>query len=84
MNYYLPCPNPSITTGARRQCDGGGLYVRGNEGDKWIHIIYSKVTLAFNIVVDLSMAPISVQLFVNAILDNVIGPFPQMLKDGEK
>ncbi|KAH0670630.1 hypothetical protein KY285_024946 [Solanum tuberosum] len=49
INYYPPCPNPSITIGARRHCDVscitllfqddmGGLYVRGTKGDNWIHV----------------------------------------------
>ncbi|KAH0665046.1 hypothetical protein KY285_026252 [Solanum tuberosum] len=114
MNYYPPCPNPSITMGARRHCNGscitllfqddtGGLYVRGSKGDKWIHVNPIKSALAVNIgdflqimsndryksiehfvAVDSSRARISVPLFVNATLDSVIGPFPQMLKYGEK
>ncbi|KAH0665055.1 hypothetical protein KY285_026261 [Solanum tuberosum] len=36
------------------------------------------------VAVDSSRAQISVPLFVNASLDSVIGPFPQMLKDREK
>ncbi|KAK4717854.1 hypothetical protein R3W88_016192 [Solanum pinnatisectum] len=114
MNYYPPCPNPSITMGARRHCDGscitllfqdytGGLYVRGTKGDNWIHVNPIKGALAVNIgellqimsndryksiehcvAVDSSRARISIPLFVNASLDSVIGPFPQMLKDGEK
>ncbi|KAK6786168.1 hypothetical protein RDI58_014693 [Solanum bulbocastanum] len=114
MNYYPPCPNPNITIGARRPCDGsyitllfqddtGGLYVRGTKGYNWIHVIPIKGALAVNIgdllqiisndryksiehcvAVDSSRARISVPLFVNASLDSVIGPFPQMLKDVEK
>ncbi|KAK4717853.1 hypothetical protein R3W88_016191 [Solanum pinnatisectum] len=114
MNYYPPCPNPSITMGAHRHCDGscitllfqddtGGLYVRGTKGDNWIHVNPIKGALAVNIgdllqimsndryksiehcvAVDSSRARISITLFVNASLDSVIGPFPQMLKDGEK
>ncbi|WMV32431.1 hypothetical protein MTR67_025816 [Solanum verrucosum] len=114
MNYYPPCPNPSITMGARPHCDGscitllfqddtGGLYIRGTKGDNWIHVNPIKGALAVNIgdllqimsndryksiehcvAVDSSRARISAPLFVNASLDSVIGPFPQMLKDGEK
>ncbi|KAH0748127.1 hypothetical protein KY290_027359 [Solanum tuberosum] len=114
MNYYPPCPNPSITMGARRHCDGscitllfqddtGGQYVRGTKGDNWIHVNPIKGALAVNIgdllqimsndryksiehcvAVDSSRARISLLLFVKASLDSVIGPFPQMLKDGEK
>ncbi|KAH0665048.1 hypothetical protein KY285_026254 [Solanum tuberosum] len=36
------------------------------------------------VAVDSSRARISVPLFVNASLDIAIGPFPQILKDGEK
>ena len=36
------------------------------------------------VAVDSSRARISVPLFVNPSLDSVIGPFSQMLKDGEK
>ncbi|KAH0665045.1 hypothetical protein KY285_026251 [Solanum tuberosum] len=36
------------------------------------------------VAVDLSRARISVSLFVNARLDSVIGPFSQIMKDGEK
>uniref|UniRef100_M1CM81 2-oxoglutarate-dependent dioxygenase n=1 Tax=Solanum tuberosum TaxID=4113 RepID=M1CM81_SOLTU len=114
INYYPPCPNPSITIGCRRHCDvscitlllqddTGGLYVRGTKGDNWIHVNPIKGALAVNIgdslqimsndryksiehcvAVDSSRARISVPLFVNPSLDTVIGPFPQMLKDGEK
>ncbi|KAH0665050.1 hypothetical protein KY285_026256 [Solanum tuberosum] len=62
MNYYPPCPNPSITMGVRRHCDGscitllfqddtGGLYFRGNKGDNWIHVNPIKGALEVNIVV---------------------------------
>ncbi|WMV32433.1 hypothetical protein MTR67_025818 [Solanum verrucosum] len=60
MNYYPPCPNTSITMGARPHCDGscitllfqddtGGLYVRGTKGDNWIHVNPIKGALAVNI-----------------------------------
>ncbi|KAH0665049.1 hypothetical protein KY285_026255 [Solanum tuberosum] len=86
MNYYPLCPNPSITMGSRRHCDGscitlpfqddtGGLYIISNDRYK---------SIEHCIAVDSSRARISVPLFVNASLDSVIGPFPQMLKDGEK
>ncbi|KAH0750711.1 hypothetical protein KY290_029943 [Solanum tuberosum] len=114
MNYYPPCPNPSITMGAHRHCDGsyiillfqddtGGLYVQGTKGDNWIHVNPIKGALTANIgdllqimrndryksiehcvAVDSSKVRISVPLFVNAIFDGVIGPFTQMMKDGEK
>ncbi|KAH0748126.1 hypothetical protein KY290_027358 [Solanum tuberosum] len=114
INYYPPCPNPSITIGAHRHYDGscitllfqddtGGLYVRGTKGDNWIHVNPITGALAVNIahllqimsydrykriehcvVVDSSRAQISVSLFVNAILDSVIGPFSQIMKDREK
>ncbi|TMW82719.1 hypothetical protein EJD97_005150 [Solanum chilense] len=114
INYYPPCPDPSITIGARRHCDvscitllfqddTGGLYVRGTKGDNWIHVKPIKGALAVNIgdslqimsndryksvehcvAVDSSRTRISVPLFVNPCFDSVIGPFSQMLKDGEK
>ncbi|XP_004251240.2 bi-functional coumaroyl CoA and feruloyl CoA ortho-hydroxylase F6H2-2-1-like [Solanum lycopersicum] len=114
VNYYPPCPNPSVAIGFRRHCDmdcitlllqddTGGLYVRGTKGDNWIHVNPIKGALAVNIgdslqimsndryksiehcvAVDSSRARISVPLFVNPSFDSVIGPFPQMLKDGEK
>ncbi|KAK6786164.1 hypothetical protein RDI58_014689 [Solanum bulbocastanum] len=60
MNYYPPCPNPSITMGARRHCDGScitllfkddmeGLYILGTKGDNWIHVNSIKGALAVNI-----------------------------------
>ncbi|XP_015160454.1 feruloyl CoA ortho-hydroxylase 1-like [Solanum tuberosum] len=114
INYYPPCPNPSITIAARRHCDvscitllfqdeTGGLYFRGTKGDNWIDTNPIKGGLAVNISnllqiminnqyksieqcveVDSSRARIYVPLFVNASLHSVIGPFPEMLKDGEK
>ncbi|XP_006340355.1 feruloyl CoA ortho-hydroxylase 2-like [Solanum tuberosum] len=114
INYYPPCPNPSIAIGFRRHCDmscitlllqddTGGLYVQGTKGDNWIHVNPIKGALAVNIgnslqimsndryksiehcvAVDSSRARISVPLFVNPSPDSVIGPFPQILKDGEK
>ncbi|XP_006340352.1 feruloyl CoA ortho-hydroxylase 2-like [Solanum tuberosum] len=113
INYYPPCPNPSIAIGFRRHCDmdcitlllqndTGGLYVRGTK-DNWIHVNPIKGALAVNIgdslqimsndryksiehcvAVDSSRARISIPLFVNPSFDSVIGPFPQILKDGEK
>uniref|UniRef100_M1DKX9 Oxidoreductase n=1 Tax=Solanum tuberosum TaxID=4113 RepID=M1DKX9_SOLTU len=57
MSYYPPCPNPSITIGARQHCDGscitllfqddtGGLYVRGIKGGNWTHVNPIKGSLA--------------------------------------
>ncbi|KAG5615238.1 hypothetical protein H5410_015062, partial [Solanum commersonii] len=97
INYYPPCPNPSITIGARRHCDVscitlffqddmGGLYVRGTKGDNWIHIMINDryKSIEHCVAVDSSRPRISVLLFMNSSLDSVIGPFSQMLKDGEK
>ncbi|KAH0746093.1 hypothetical protein KY285_007750 [Solanum tuberosum] len=60
INYYPPCPNPSITIGARRHCDvscitllfqddTGGLYFRGTKGHNWIHVNPIEGALAVNI-----------------------------------
>ncbi|WMV55331.1 hypothetical protein MTR67_048716 [Solanum verrucosum] len=60
IKYYPPCPNPSITIGARRhydvscitllfQDDTRDLYARGAKGDNWIHINPIKGALAVNI-----------------------------------
>ncbi|KAK6776154.1 hypothetical protein RDI58_027155 [Solanum bulbocastanum] len=60
INYYPPCPNPSITIGAHRHCDVscitllfqddiGGLYVRGTKSNNWIHVNPIKGALAVNI-----------------------------------
>ncbi|WMV32429.1 hypothetical protein MTR67_025814 [Solanum verrucosum] len=60
INYYPPCPNPSITIGAHRHCNGSGitlifqddmgdLYVRGTKGDNWIHVNPIKGALVVNI-----------------------------------
>ncbi|KAH0712544.1 hypothetical protein KY289_008503 [Solanum tuberosum] len=60
INYYPPCPNPSITIGDRRHCnvscitllfqdDTRDLYARGAKGDNWIHINPIKGALAVNI-----------------------------------
>ncbi|KAK6776180.1 hypothetical protein RDI58_027181 [Solanum bulbocastanum] len=114
IKYYPPCPNPSITIGARRHYDvscitllfqdnTGGLYVQGTKGDNWIRVNPFKGAIAVNIgkslqimsndryksiehcvAVDSRRARISVPLFVNPSLNSVIGPFPQMLKGGEK
>ncbi|WMV56284.1 hypothetical protein MTR67_049669 [Solanum verrucosum] len=59
INYYPPCPNPSIAIGFRRHCDmgcitlllqddTGGLYIRGTKGN-WIHVNPIKGALAVNI-----------------------------------
>ncbi|KAH0748130.1 hypothetical protein KY290_027362 [Solanum tuberosum] len=114
MNYYPPCPNPSITIRDHQHCeescitmlfqdDTGGLYVRGTKGDNWIHVKPINGALAVYIgdllqvmtndryksidhceAVDSSRARIFVPRFVISSLDSVIGPFPQMLIDGEK
>ncbi|XP_009764116.1 feruloyl CoA ortho-hydroxylase F6H1-2-like [Nicotiana sylvestris] len=114
MNYYPPCPNPSLTIGCRRHCDvscitillqddTGGLFVRGTKDNNWIHVTPVKGALAVNIgdslqimsndryksvehcaAVDSSKARISIPFFVNPRLDTVIGPFPQVLENGEK
>ncbi|KAG5577167.1 hypothetical protein H5410_057301 [Solanum commersonii] len=79
-NYYPPCPNPSITIGDRRHCDinpiKGALAV--NIGDSLQIMINDRYkSIEYYVAVDSSRARISVPLFVNPILDSVIGPFPQ-------
>lgn len=61
LNYYPPCPpNPNLTIGCRRHCDistismllqddTGGLYVRGRNSDKWVHVEPVRGALAVNI-----------------------------------
>ncbi|XWS58759.1 hypothetical protein CRYUN_Cryun08bG0061600 [Craigia yunnanensis] len=60
LNYYPICPNPELTVGVGRQSDVstlmillqdqiGGLFVRKNQGDNWIHIPPIKGSLVINI-----------------------------------
>ncbi|XP_031110497.1 bi-functional coumaroyl CoA and feruloyl CoA ortho-hydroxylase F6H2-1-1-like [Ipomoea triloba] len=61
LNYYPPCPpNPNLTIGCCRHCDictitmllqddTGGLYVRGRDSDKWVHVAPVRGALAVNI-----------------------------------
>ncbi|XVE90469.1 hypothetical protein DITRI_Ditri20bG0080500 [Diplodiscus trichospermus] len=60
LNYYPVCPNPELTVGVGRHSDVstltillqdeiGGLFVRGNQGDNWIHIPPIKGSLVINI-----------------------------------
>ncbi|KAF5735710.1 feruloyl CoA ortho-hydroxylase 1-like [Tripterygium wilfordii] len=60
LNYYPICPNPELTAGVGRhsdvstltillQDDIGGLYVRGNRGDSWIHVPPVSGSLVINV-----------------------------------
>ncbi|KAJ4724052.1 2-oxoglutarate (2OG) and Fe(II)-dependent oxygenase superfamily protein [Melia azedarach] len=60
LNYYPICPNPELTVGVGRhsdvstltillQDDIGGLYVRGDEGQSWIHVPPVNGSLVINI-----------------------------------
>lgn len=60
LNYYPVCPNPELTIGVGRhsdvstltillQDDIGGLYVRGNKGNSWIHVPPVNGSLVINI-----------------------------------
>ncbi|KAG5598858.1 hypothetical protein H5410_030228 [Solanum commersonii] len=74
INYYPPCSNPSITIGSRRHCDVSCITL----------LFQDEMGALYCVAIDSSRARISVPLFVNTCLDGVIGPIPQMLKDGEK
>ncbi|TYG87086.1 hypothetical protein ES288_A13G184600v1 [Gossypium darwinii] len=60
LNYYPKCPNPKLTVGVGRHSDVstliillqdeiGGPFVRGNEGDDWIHVPPIKGSLVINV-----------------------------------
>ncbi|GMJ11344.1 hypothetical protein like AT1G55290 [Hibiscus trionum] len=60
LNYYPKCPNPELTVGVGRHSDVstltillqdeiGGLFVRENEGENWIHIPPIKGSLVINV-----------------------------------
>ncbi|XP_052880556.1 feruloyl CoA ortho-hydroxylase F6H1-1-like [Gossypium arboreum] len=60
LNYYPKCPNPKLSVGVGRHSDVstltillqdeiGGLFVRGNEGDDWIHVPPIKGSLVINV-----------------------------------
>ncbi|KAK8520039.1 hypothetical protein V6N12_004003 [Hibiscus sabdariffa] len=60
LNYYPKCPNPELTVGVGRHSDVstltillqdeiGGLFVRENEGDNWIHVPPVKGSLVINV-----------------------------------
>ncbi|KAK8478401.1 hypothetical protein V6N13_136609 [Hibiscus sabdariffa] len=60
LNYYPKCPNPELTVGVGRHSDVstltillqdeiGGLFVRENEGDNWIHVPPIKGSLVINV-----------------------------------
>ncbi|KAK6247884.1 hypothetical protein QUC31_019449 [Theobroma cacao] len=60
LNYYPICPNPELTVGVGRHSDVsslsillqdeiGGLYVKGNQGDNWIHVPPIKGSLVINV-----------------------------------
>ncbi|KAH1032841.1 hypothetical protein J1N35_045015 [Gossypium stocksii] len=60
LNYYPKCPNPELTVGVGRHSDVstltillqdeiGGLFVRGNQGDDWIHVPPITGSLVINV-----------------------------------
>lgn len=60
LNYYPICPNPELTVGVGRHSDVstltillqdeiGGLYVRVEESDNWIHVPPVKGSLVINV-----------------------------------
>ncbi|XP_038998080.1 feruloyl CoA ortho-hydroxylase F6H1-3-like [Hibiscus syriacus] len=60
LNYYPICPNPELTVGVGRHSDVstltillqdeiGGLFVRKNKGDNWIHVPPIKGSLVINV-----------------------------------
>ncbi|KAK8545579.1 hypothetical protein V6N13_066855 [Hibiscus sabdariffa] len=60
LNYYPICPNPELTVGIGRHSDVstltillqdeiGGLFVRGNKKDSWVHIPPIKGSLVINV-----------------------------------
>ena len=60
LNYYPICPNPKLTVGVGRHSDVstltillqdniGGLYVRNQEKNNWIHVPPIKGSLVINI-----------------------------------
>ncbi|KAL5766917.1 hypothetical protein ACOSP7_017534 [Xanthoceras sorbifolium] len=60
LNYYPICPNPELAVGVGRHSDAstftillqddvGGLYVRGMDGDGWIHVPPIDGALVINI-----------------------------------
>lgn len=60
LNYYPVCPNPELTVGVGRHSDVstltillqdeiGGLYVRGTDGDNWIHVPPINGSLVINV-----------------------------------
>ncbi|KAA3468523.1 feruloyl CoA ortho-hydroxylase 1-like [Gossypium australe] len=114
LNYYPKCPNPELTVGVGRHSDVstltillqdkiGGLFVRGNDGDNWIHVPPIKGSLVINVgdalqiisngkyrsvehrvVANGSKNRISVPIFVNPRPIDMIGPFPELIENGEK
>ncbi|GMJ11288.1 hypothetical protein like AT1G55290 [Hibiscus trionum] len=60
LNYYPKCPNPELTIGIGRHSDIstltillqdeiGGLFVKKNEGENWIHVPPIKGSLVINV-----------------------------------
>lgn len=60
LNYYPVCPNPELTVGVGRHSDVstltillqdevGGLYVRGTDGDSWVHVPPINGSLVINV-----------------------------------
>ncbi|KAG4189433.1 hypothetical protein ERO13_A08G222500v2 [Gossypium hirsutum] len=114
LNYYPKCPNPELTVGVGRHSDVstltillqdeiGGLFVRENNCDNWIHVPPIKGSLVINVGDALQIMSngkyksvehrvvangynnrISVPIFVNPRPSDMIGPLPELIKDGEK
>ncbi|KAM7497542.1 hypothetical protein LguiA_021956 [Lonicera macranthoides] len=114
LNYYPTCPNPELTVGVGRHSDVstltillqdeiGGLYVRKDGTENWIHVPPVSGSLVINIGDALQIMSngryksvehrvlangtknrVSVPIFVNPRPSDIIGPLPEVIKDGEK
>ncbi|KAK6232518.1 hypothetical protein SCA6_002591 [Theobroma cacao] len=47
LNYYPICLNPELTVGVGHEI--GGLFVRSNQGDNWIHVPPIKGSIVINV-----------------------------------
>ncbi|KAH9789171.1 Feruloyl CoA ortho-hydroxylase 1 [Citrus sinensis] len=102
LNYYPMCPNPELTVGVGRhsdistftillQDDIGGLHVRKDSGNDWIHVAPISGSLIINIgdaLQIMSNGRYKKQdfgpLFVNPKPEAILCPFPEVLANGEK